>query len=395
MLKFYTAGESHGRGLVGIIEGMPAGLEIDQDQINQELRRRQQGYGRGGRMKIEKDELNIYSGVRNCRTLGTPIAFIIDNQDHQNWQDIMGSGVCEKAEEKAVRRPRPGHADLPGAIKYNQADMRNVLERASARETAVRVAAGAFFKQLLAYFNIYIYSEVISIGDVNYPGYKLEAGKLEEFISKVEASPVRCGSLQVGEEMMQSIKQAMEMGESLGGCFTVGAIGVLPGLGSHVTWERRLDGRIAAALMSIPAIKGVEIGEGIASASKPGSQVHDQIYYTEDQGVYRKSNQAGGIEGGISNGETIWARAYMKPIPTLIKPLDSVNTQSWSAEKAVVERSDVCAVPAASVVGEAMMAYVIAGSCMEKFGGDSIRELEARYNDYRTYIEKVCKWKKI
>jgi chorismate synthase len=270
-----------------------------------------------------------------------------------------------------------------------------VLERASARETAVRVAAGAFFKQLLAYFNIYIYSEVISIGDVNYPGYKLEAGKLEEFISKVEASPVRCGSLQVGEEMMQSIKQAMEMGESLGGCFTVGAIGVLPGLGSHVTWERRLDGRIAAALMSIPAIKGVEIGEGIASASKPGSQVHDQIYYTEDQGVYRKSNQAGGIEGGISNGETIWARAYMKPIPTLIKPLDSVNTQSWSAEKAVVERSDVCAVPAASVVGEAMMAYVIAGSCMEKFGGDSIRELEARYNDYRTYIEKVWKWKKI
>jgi chorismate synthase len=395
LLKFYTAGESHGRGLVGIIEGMPAGLEIDQDQINQELRRRQQGYGRGGRMKIEKDELNIYSGVRNCRTLGTPIAFIIDNQDHQNWQDIMGSGVCEKAEEKAVRRPRPGHADLPGAIKYNQADMRNVLERASARETAVRVAAGAFFKQLLAYFNIYIYSEVISIGDVNYPGYKLEAGKLEEFISKVEASPVRCGSLQVGEEMMQSIKQAMEMGESLGGCFTVGAIGVLPGLGSHVTWERRLDGRIAAALMSIPAIKGVEIGEGIASASKPGSQVHDQIYYTEDQGVYRKSNQAGGIEGGISNGETIWARAYMKPIPTLIKPLDSVNTQSWSAEKAVVERSDVCAVTAASVVGEAMMAYVIAGSCMEKFGGDSIRELEARYNDYRTYIEKVWKWKKI
>lgn len=395
MLKFYTAGESHGRGLVGIIEGMPAGLEIDQDQINQELRRRQQGYGRGGRMKIEKDELNIYSGVRNCRTLGTPIAFIIDNQDHRNWQDIMGSGVCEKAEEKAVRRPRPGHADLPGAIKYNQADMRNVLERASARETAVRVAAGAFFKQLLAYFNIYIYSEVISIGDVNYPGYKLEAGKLKEFISKVEASPVRCGSLQVGEEMMQSIKQAMEMGESLGGCFTVGAIGVLPGLGSHVTWERRLDGRIAAALMSIPAIKGVEIGEGIASASKPGSQVHDQIYYTADQGVYRRSNQAGGIEGGISNGETIWARAYMKPIPTLMKPLDSVNTQSWSAEKAVVERSDVCAVPAASVVGEAMMAYAIAGSCMEKFGGDSIRELEARYNDYRTYIEKVWKWKKI
>jgi chorismate synthase len=346
-------------------------------------------------MRIERDELDIYSGVRNCYTLGTPIAFIIHNRDHKNWQDIMGSGVCEKVDEKAVRRPRPGHADLPGAIKYNQADMRNVLERASARETAVRVAAGAFFKQLLAHFNIYIYSEVVSIGEVNYPGYQIEPGKLQEFNNIAEASPVRCGSLKVGEKMINSIKQAMEKGESLGGCFTVGAIGVPPGLGSHVTWDRKLDSRIAAALMSIPAIKGVEVGEGIACAGRPGSQVHDQIYYAEDRGVYRLSNQAGGIEGGISNGETVWARAYMKPIPTLMKPLDSINTQSWSAEKAAIERSDVCAVPAASVVGEAMMAYVMARVCLEKIGGDNIKEMEPRYSDYRTYIEKVWKWKKI
>lgn len=394
MLKFNTAGESHGKGLVGIIEGMPAGLTIDQDQINRELRRRQMGYGRGGRMKIESDELDIYSGVRNCNTLGTPISFIIHNRDHKNWQDIMGSGVCEKVDEKAVRRPRPGHADLPGAIKYDQSDMRNILERASARETAVRVAAGAFFKQLLAHFNIYIYSEVVAIGGVNYPGYGMEPGKLQEFNKTVEASPVRCGSSEAGEKMIDGINQAMKMGESLGGCFTVGAMGVTPGLGSHVTWERKLDSRIAAALMSIPAIKGVEVGEGIACAGRPGSQVHDQIYYAEDKGVHRLSNQAGGIEGGISNGETIWARAYMKPIPTLMKPLDSINIQTWSAEKAVIERSDVCAVPAASVVGEAMMAYVIAGAWLEKFGGDSIKEMEARYNDYRTYIEKVWKWKK-
>ncbi len=395
MLRFYTAGESHGKGLVGIIEGMPAGLKIDQDQINQELKRRQLGYGRGGRMKIERDELEIYSGVRNCYTLGSPISFIINNRDHQNWQDIMGSGVCEKIEEKAVRRPRPGHADLPGAIKYDHADMRNVLERASARETAVRVAVGAFFKQLLACFNIYIYSEVVSIGEVSYPGYQIRPGKLWEFNNISKASPVRCGSPEVGEKMMQRINQAMEMGESLGGCFTVGAMGVPPGLGSHVSWERKLDSRLAAALMSIPAIKGVEVGEGVACSARPGSRVHDQIYYAEDQGVYRLSNQAGGIEGGISNGELIWARAYMKPIPTLMKPLDSINIQTWSAEKAVIERSDVCAVPAASVVGEAMMAYVMAKAWLEKFGGDNIREMETRYIDYQNYIEKVWKWKKI
>lgn len=395
MLKYFTAGESHGKGLLGIIEGMPAGLQINQDQINRELGRRQMGYGRGARMKIESDRMEIYSGVRNCMTIGSPISFVIENQDHQNWQDIMGAGVCERADDRAVKRPRPGHADLSGAMKYDHADMRNVLERASARETAVRVAAGGFFKQLLAAFDIYIYSEVVGIGRVNYPGYAIQPGNLAEFYRLVEASPVRCCSRDVQENMIDTIKQAMETGESLGGCFVVGAVGVPPGLGSHVSWDRKLDSRIAGALMSIPAIKAAEIGEGIASAGLPGSQVHDQIYYQAEQGIYRRSNQAGGVEGGMSNGEILWARAYMKPIPTLMKPLNSVNTETWEPEKAVIERSDVCAVPAASVVGEAMMAFVTAAALLEKFGGDTVEEMERSYRSYRTYIEKVWKWKRI
>ncbi len=395
MLKFYTAGESHGRGLVGIIEGMPAGLKINEEYINKELSRRQQGHGRGARMKIESDQLEIYSGVRNCITLGSPISFVIPNQDHKNWQDIMGSGVCENIDDKAVKRPRPGHADLPGAMKYNHSDMRNVLERASARETAARVAAGAFFKQLLAAFNIYIYSEVIAIGAVNYPGYEINPENLSEFHNLVEASAVRCCSKEMEVSMIETINQAIEAGESLGGCFVTGAVGVPPGLGSHVSWDRKLDGRIAGMLMSIPAIKGVEVGDGVVSSTSLGSQVHDQIYYHQDRGIYRQSNRAGGIEGGISNGETLWARAYMKPIPTLMKPLSSVNTETWCAEKAVIERSDVCAVPAASIVGEAMMAYILAGAFMEKFGGDSMRETEQSLSSYRTYLEKVWKWEKI
>ncbi len=395
MLKFYTAGESHGRGLVGIIEGIPAGLLINEEYINGELSRRQMGHGRGGRMKIESDQIEIFSGVRNCLTLGSPISFVIPNQDHKNWQDIMGSGECQKVDDRAVKRPRPGHADLPGAMKYNHSDMRNVLERASARETAARVAAGAFFKQLLAAFNIYIYSEVIAIGTVNYPGYDINAGNLSEFQAMVEASSVRCCSKEIEGSMIEAINLAIEAGESLGGCFIVGAVGVPPGLGSHVSWERKLDGRIAGILMSIPAIKGVEIGDGIRSSISPGSQVHDQIYFHQEEGLYRQSNRAGGIEGGISNGEFLWARAYMKPIPTLMKPLNSVNTETWSSEKAVIERSDVCAVPAASIVGESMMAYILAEAFLEKFGGDSLGEIEQSLRSYRTYLEKVWKWEKI
>ncbi|KUG05058.1 chorismate synthase [hydrocarbon metagenome] len=395
MLKFYTAGESHGRGLVGIIEGMPAGLVLNEEYINKELGRRQMGHGRGARMKIESDQIEIYSGVRNCITLGSPISFIIPNQDHKNWQEIMGAGVCNKINDRTVKRPRPGHADLPGAMKYDHTDMRNVLERASARETAARVAAGAFFKQLLAAFNIYIYSEVLAIGTVNYPGYGLNTENLSEFQAKVEASPVRCYSKEMEERMIDAINQAIEDGESLGGCFVAGAVGVPPGLGSHVSWNSKLDGKIAGILMSIPAIKGVEIGDGIKSSISLGSQVHDQIYYHQDQGLYRQSNRAGGIEGGISNGEILWARAYMKPIPTLMRPLSSVNTETWCAEKAVIERSDVCAVPAASIVGEAMMAYILAEAFLEKFSGDSIKEIEQSLSSYRTYLEKVWKWEKI
>ena len=357
MLRFITSGESHGKGLITIIEGLPSGLRVDEEYINRELARRQKGYGRGGRMQIETDEIEIFAGVRNGKTLGSPISFLIRNQDYENWQDIMNSGTCTRIDEKVLTRPRPGHADLPGAMKYHHRDMRNVLERASARETASRVAAGAFFKLFLKQFDILIYSYVRSIGSVNIGTVGLEQDKLEEFCARVEDSPLRCPDKESESKMIKLIEQAKKAGESLGGSFEVGAIRVYPGLGSHINWEYKLDGQIAAALMSIPAIKAVEIGDGIANASEFGSRVHDQIYYQEEQGLYRSSNRAGGIEGGISNGEAVWARAYMKPIPTLYKPLISVNTENWQEEKAQVERSDVCAVPAAAVVGEAMLAF--------------------------------------
>lgn len=395
MLRFYTAGESHGKGLVGFIEGIPAGLPISEDKINLDLARRQQGPGRGGRMQIEKDRIEICSGVRNCLTLGSPISFIIYNQDHKNWEEIMSPGICTRMEEKAVKRPRPGHADLPGAMKYNHSDMRNILERASARETAARVAIGSFCKQLLAGLNIYIYSEVTAIGSVKYPGFLPQTSDFEIYNQEVESSPVRCGNKEVEEAMLKIIAQAADSGETLGGCFLVAAQGVPPGLGSYNSWERRLDSRVAQLMMSIPAIKAVEIGDGAENAGKFGSEVHDEIYYNEELGVNRRTNRAGGIEGGISNGEIVWVRAYMKPIPTLMKPLNSINTQLWYEEKAVIERSDTCAVPAASIVGEAMLACAIAEKAMEKFGGDSFGEVKERMISYRDYLEKVWKWKKI
>ncbi len=395
MLRFTTSGESHGKGLITIIEGLPSGLQVDEEYINQELARRQKGYGRGGRMQIETDEIEIFAGVRNGKTLGSPISFLIRNQDYENWQDIMNSGTCTRIDEKVLTRPRPGHADLPGAMKYHHRDMRNVLERASARETASRVAAGAFFKLFLKQFDILIYSYVRSIGSVNIGTVGLEQDKLEEFCARVEDSPLRCPDKESESKMIKLIEQAKKAGESLGGSFEVGAIRVYPGLGSHINWEYKLDGQIAAALMSIPAIKAVEIGDGIANAGEFGSQVHDQIYYQEEQGLYRSSNRAGGIEGGISNGEAVWARAYMKPIPTLYKPLISVNTENWQEEKAQVERSDVCAVPAAAVVGEAMLAYVLARAFREQFGGASMEQVEQAYDSYREYLDRVWQWKKI
>ncbi|MEN6347972.1 MAG: chorismate synthase [Syntrophomonas sp.] len=395
MLKFTTSGESHGKGLIGIIEGLPAGLEISDEFINQELRKRQKGYGRGARMGIETDTIEIFSGVRNCRTLGSPVSFLIRNKDHENWRDIMGTGECSKLDERVVSRPRPGHADLVGAIKYNHSDMRNVLERSSARETACRVAAGAFFKQLLDQFNIYIYSQVVSIGNVKAEPWKVERENIEQLKKAVEESPLCCPHKIYEDKMMQLIDRAREAGESAGGSFEVGAVGVLPGLGSYVSWDNRLDGQLAQLLMSIPAIKAVEIGEGVENSGRPGSEVHDEIYYNETLGIYRKTNRAGGIEGGISNGETLWARAYMKPIPTLYKPLVSVNTNTWCEQKADVERSDICAVPAAAIVGEAVLAFGIARAFLVKFGGDSIDHIKGSYQGYRDYVEKVWRWRKI
>jgi len=395
VLRFITAGESHGKGLVGIIEGMPAGISIDEDYINKQLQRRQKGYGRGGRMAIESDAIEIFSGVRNGKTIGSPISFLIRNRDYQNWQDIMATGKCCRLEDKEVRRPRPGHADLPGGIKYNQPDMRNILERASARETAARVAAGAIIKKLLETFDIHIYSQVLSIGKAVASPYKVDRKNLGRFYDIVETSPVHCADSEREVRMIELIEKARENGESLGGSFEVGAIGVPPGLGSHVSWDRKLDAQIAGLLMSIPAIKAVEIGDGVLNASRQGSEVHDEIYYTEEQGVYRKTNRAGGVEGGISNGETVWARAYMKPIPTLYKPLVSVNTSLWQQEKADIERSDICAVPAAAVVGEAMFAFGIARAFLEKFGGDSVDQIKEAYYSYKDYMKRVWKWAKI
>ncbi len=395
MLRFTTSGESHGKGLITIIEGLPSGLAVDKEYINRELARRQKGYGRGGRMQIEADEVEIFAGVRNGKTLGSPISFLISNRDYDNWQDIMNSGTCSRINDKVLTRPRPGHADLPGAMKYYHRDMRNVLERASARETASRVAAGAFFKLFLKQFGILIYSYVRSIGSVKAETVNIENDNLEEFYARVEDSPVRCPDKVSEGEMIKLIEQAKSEGESLGGSFEVGTLGIPPGLGSHISWERKLDGQIAFALMSIPAIKAVEIGDGIANAGELGSRVHDQIRYQEEQGLYRDINRAGGIEGGISNGETIYARAYMKPIPTLYKPLISVNTTDWKEEKAQVERSDICAVPAAAVVGEAMMAFVLARAFREQFGGESIEQVEQACSSYREYLNKVWQWKRI
>ena len=394
MLRFSTAGESHGPGLVGIIEGLPAGLPISTADINRELSRRQQGYGRGGRMKIEQDEVVILSGVRNEVTLGSPVSFVIWNRDYENWSDIMGPGPCSRVNDRRVTRPRPGHADLAGGMKYHHSDLRNVLERASARETAARVAAGAFFKKFLEAFDIYIYSQVIEIGGVPALPVEVTRQNLAEVQQVLDQSPVRCYDPESARRMMARIDQAREEGESLGGVFETGALGVPPGLGSHTAWHMRLDSRLAALMISIPAIKAFEIGEGIANSRLPGSQVHDAIYLNGTGGIERKTNRAGGLEGGISNGETILIRAYMKPIPTLYKPLTSVNTATWQEEKAEVERSDICAVPAAAVVGEAMMAYGLAQAFSEKFAGDHMEELQTAFREYRSYLKKVWKWAK-
>jgi chorismate synthase (EC 4.2.3.5) len=382
-IRFLTAGESHGRGLVCIVEGLPADLELSSEYINRELERRQRGYGRGGRMKIEKDRVQILSGVRFGKTLGGPIALFIENRDWENWKEKMA--VEGERPETAVpfTRPRPGHADLAGGIKYNQRDLRNILERASARETACRVALGAVCKRFLEELGVFVGSYVVSIGPLCPPIEEQDLIKRHQF---AEQSEVRFPDPSKDKEFMELIDRAKEMGESLGGVFEVFAVGVPPGLGSHVHWDRKLDGRIAQAMMSIQAIKGVEIGLGFEAARRFGSEVHDEIGYREGEGYFRYSNNLGGLEGGITNGMPIIVRCAMKPIPTLTKPLRSVDVLTKEEVRAGKERTDVVAVPAASVVGESALALVLADAFLEKLGGDFMEEIKERY---RIYLEHV------
>ncbi len=384
-LRFLTAGESHGEALTAVIDGLPAGLALSEADINGDLARRQRGYGRGGRMKIEQDQAHISAGVRWGLTLGSPLTLTIRNRDWENWQQTMSVGPPPAgAAPKMVTRPRPGHADLAGAMKYGHRDIRNVLERSSARETTARVAVAGVAKRLLGEFGITILSHVTEIGGIR-------IGPLEtswdEVSRRAEASEVRCADPAAETAMIEAIDRAKAAGDTLGGVFEVVALGCPVGLGSYVQWDRKLDGQLARAFCSIHAIKGAEIGLGFEAARRPGSQVHDEILFDKEAGFHRGSNSAGGLEGGVTNGQPVVVRAAMKPISTLRKPLRSVDLDTREAVEAVVERSDVCAVPAAGVVGEAMMAIVLAEAFLEKFGGDSIDEIRRNYQGYLDYLK--------
>lgn len=383
-LRWLTAGESHGPELVAILEGMPAGLRLLAEHIDEDLARRQRGYGRGGRMKIESDRVSFTGGVRGGETLGSPIAMRIVNRDHESWLSRMPAGPFPEPPEP-LTRPRPGHADLAGGLKYDRHDLRDVLERASARETAARVAVGAVCKVMLGGIGIRILSQVVRIGPALADTTKLS---LDEVGSRARSSEMGCADPNAEALMRDAIKQAAHDGDTLGGMFEVITTGVPAGLGSHVHWDRKLDGRLAQALMSIQAIKAVEIGAGAAVAMRRGSEVHDPIAYDPEQKRFdRPSNGAGGLEGGITNGMPIVCRAAMKPIATLKRALPSVDVVTKAPFDAAHERSDVCAVPAAAVVGEAMVAFVVAHAVLEKFGGDSIAELSRNIASYRTQLE--------
>ena len=393
-IRFLTSGESHGPELNIILEGIPAGLELLPEDININLSRRQGGYGRGGRMKIEKDQVNFTGGVRHGKTIGGPVSIKIFNNDFKNWviamsplpQDLGNPEIKEKIESKYVSRVRPGHADLPGAIKYGHEDIRNVLERSSARETTSRVAAGAICKKLLGQFDIKVLSYVLRIGSVS-TDIKSLGDDYENLFLKAEESPVRCPDLNISEQMKKAIDTARSQGDTIGGLIQVVATGIPIGLGSYSQWDKRLNGKIAGALMSVHTVKSVEIGLGKLVSELYGSQVHDQIYIDEswknDRFRYkRKTNNSGGIEGGMSNGQPIICTVATKPIPTLIKPLDSVDIKSKSNTQAHFERSDICVVPAAGVVLESMLAYVLANAFLEKFGTDNINDISDNYKNY-------------
>jgi chorismate synthase len=395
MLRYFTAGESHGPCLTIIIDGVPAGFAVDLSKINHDLWRRQQGYGRGGRMLIEKDEVQFRSGIRWGETLGSPVAFGIENRDWKNWTKKMSAAPEDRDETIAVTKPRPGHADLNGVLKYDRSDIRDILERASARDTVSRTAVGSFCKQLLSPFGIRVMGYIRSIGNVT---SNLDGLSYEETYARAEASPVRTADSAAEEKMIALIEECKKEGNTLGGIFEIVALGIPPGLGTHTQWDRKLDGRLAQSLMSIQAIKGVEIGLGFEIARRRGSQVHDEIFFdpakmvTEGTprivptGFYRGSNNSGGTEGGMSNGAPLVVRVAMKPISTLMSPLQSVDLRSKQPTDASVERSDVCAAPAAAVVGESVVAFELANAFLDKFGGDSLREIR---RNYESYLEQI------
>jgi chorismate synthase len=381
--RLITAGESHGPGLTCILEGMPAGLSVNEDDLNRDMARRQLGHGRGGRMKIERDSAQATGGIRHGRTLGGPIALQVTNRDYSNWEERMNPWPVD-ADVGEVHLPRPGHADLVGVQKYNFTDVRNVLERASARETAARVAGGGICKAFLAAVGVQVLSHVTQIGTVHAPDYPEPLSPAD--FDGVDDSPVRCLDATASQEMVAHINTQRKANESLGGVFEVRAFGLVPGLGSHISWEERLDGRLAMAILSIQAMKGVSIGDGFQIAGTPGSQAHDEIFYSSERGYYRQTNRSGGLEGGMSTGEPLVIRGAMKPLPTLTKPLRSVDIQTHEPAEALRERTDSCTVPAAGVVGEAMIAFVLAGAYREKFGGDHIDDVLQALDSYKARI---------
>jgi chorismate synthase len=382
-LRLVTAGESHGPGLTCIVEGLPAGLPVAPDDLNRDLTRRQLGHGRGGRMKIESDAAVVTAGIRHGRTLGSPVALQVANRDYANWEERMNPWPVA-AEVPEVHLPRPGHADLAGIQKFGHADVRNVLERASARETAARVAGGALAKTFLRALGVRVFSHVIQIGQVAAPE---GSGLRPEDFDHVDESPVRCLDEAASQEMVEEINVMRKQNESLGGLFEVRAFGLVPGLGGYISWEERLDGRLAGALMSIQAMKAVGFGEGFDLAGTYGSQAHDEILWTEERGYHRETNRAGGLEGGMTTGEPLVARVAMKPLSTLTKPLRSVDTETKEPAQALRERTDSTAVPAAGVVGEAMVAFVLADAYRRKFGGDHIDDVLAAVRAYEERIQ--------
>ena len=385
-LRFTTAGESHGPGLVAVLEGLPAGLEVTPEDLDRDLARRQLGHGRGGRMKIESDRAHVTSGIRHGHTLGSPIALQVENRDYANWEQRMSPWPVD-GEVEEVHLPRPGHADLAGVQKFGFTDVRNVLERASARETAARVACGALAKLLLRELGATVHSHVLRIGSVEAP---VRADLSPDDFADVDGSPVRCLDAAASDAMVEEIDRARRANESLGGVYEVRAFGVLPGLGSHVSWEARLDGRLAQAVMSSQAMKGVAIGEGFDLAGRVGSQAHDEIFWSEGRGFFRETNRAGGVEGGMTTGEPVVVRGAMKPLPTLTKPLRSVDLATKAPAQALRERTDSCTVPAAAVVAEAMVALVLGSACREKFGGDHVDDVLAAVEAY----ERRIGWKR-